>query len=118
MKNYNLIRFAKVLMLLPCLLFLVNCSKSSKDSNSNNNQCYSQNNQGQYGNGSTYYNPNCNNAGNGQYGQSQSCQGIYFYQGQPVRCDYPQQCSGWTLQMNSNGPYGALGTEGQSVRCI
>ena len=129
MKN-QLLKLSKVLLLIPCLLFLVNCSKSSKDKNTNNAQCY-QNQygqpQGQYGygynQGSTYYNPNCNTGqyGNGGYvngGSTQQCLGTYWYQGQPVLCQHPQQCSGYTLQMNQGGQNSQPTTPGAAVRCM
>lgn len=112
-------KLMKVLVLIPCLLFLVNCSKSSKNSGTNNNQCYTNyNQQGQYNNGSTYYNPNCNSPTGGAYPTGgQVCQGTYWYQGQPVWCE-AQACSGWTLQMNSTGPQSAPTQPGQTVRCM
>lgn len=113
MKKASLLRLARVLMLLPCLIFLVNCSKSSKDNN-NNNQCYT-NSYGQYVCNNNGYNTgyrwngsqclNQNNqpvnvpyqqcmsgsgyyGGNGNYGGNGSCDGIYYSQqyGQNVCC--------------------------------
>jgi hypothetical protein len=105
----------KVLVMIPCLLFLVNCSKSSKGNNNAN--CYQQSQYGQ-----TFYNPACNNVNggmpgyppNGGYGQA--CNGMnYYYQGQQVCCGtvciqtfgYAGNCAGYTLQTQS----------GQTVRC-
>lgn len=93
----------KILVMIPCLIFLVNCSKSSKSNNAN---CYQQ-----AGYGQTYYNPACNNV-NGYpgypNGTGQVCNGIYIYQGQMVQC-YAQtrNCAGYTLQTQS----------GQTVVC-
>lgn len=88
--------------MIPCLLFLVNCSKSSK--NNNNANCYQQ--QSGYG-GQTYYNPACNNINGGAYpgstnGYGQICNGIYIYQGQQVQCfSQTRNCAGYTLQTQS-----------------
>lgn len=85
--------------MIPCCLFLINCSKSSKSNNSN---CYTN-----YGYNQTYYNPNtCNGVYGG--GTGQICNGQYVYQGQLVMC-YAQtrNCAGFPLQT----------TSGQTVYC-
>lgn len=115
----------KVLLMIPCLVFLVNCSKSSKDSNKNNcNDNYNYGYQDPYYGGGNYnnnYNNNCNyNGGNGNYGNSQQrCQGLYWYQGQPVVCESSMACAGYQLQVNSTGPNASQpGQPGRTVLCI
>lgn len=125
-------KFLKVLVLLPCLVFLVNCSKSSDKKASTNNNCYNQNGS------NTYYQQNCNNQNGGYYmsgnqcysqtgqivpitncqnggGSGGMCDGIYWYQGQQVCCGqtcvqqygFYGNCSGYTL----------INQSGQTVRC-
>lgn len=125
MKKTTLMNLFKVLMLAPCLVFLVNCSKSSK---SNNNNCTYQNgyyyqngqqvsycqsngyNNGGYGggyiqNGQCYMNGQivsmqyCQTNGGYYGGQTQVCHGYYMYQGYWVTCDSTtRNCAGATLQ--------------------
>lgn len=111
----------KVLLMIPCLVFLVNCSKSSKD-DKNNNQCNVNYNQG-YNDPYNQYNNynNCNyGGGSGGYSNSQQrCQGLYWYQGQPVICQTSMDCAGWQLQVNSSGPNAQTpGRPGKTVLCI
>ena len=116
----------KVLLMIPCLVFLVNCSKSSKDSNKNNNQCNSNYNTGYNDPYNQGYNNNYNNCnyggsgGSGGYSNSQQrCQGLYWYQGQPVICQTSMDCAGWQLQVNSTGPNAQTpGRAGRTVLCI
>lgn len=100
MKNAKIFKLIRVLMLLPCLVFLVNCSKSS-DKNRNNG-CYVN----QYGQ------QICNNGGiGGGIWQNGQC----YLNGQPVAPTYCQNNGGGYGQM-CDGVYFSP-QHGQSVCC-
>ena len=95
MKNVNLLKLAKVLMMLPMLVFLVNCSKSSKN---DANRGYGYGNNGYYMYNGQCLSPQgqpapmqyCQNGGIGNPGYGQACDGIYlgYYNQNPQQRDW------------------------------
>ncbi len=135
MKNTKIFKLVRVLMLLPCLVFLVNCSKSS-DKNNNRNQCYT-NHMGQYvcnnGLNSGYrwngqYCVDQNNqpvnipyqqciGGGGVGGHGQVCEGVYFspQHNQSVCCG--QACMQWYGQYGNCSGLQLINQMNQQVFC-
>ncbi len=120
MKKTNYLKLAKVLMMLPMLVFLVNCSKSSKNEGHRgygHQQYYMANGQC-YGPGNMPVQMHlCQNSGIGQPGfpggggYGQVCDGIYWYphqqyggqMGQVMCSAQTRNCSGYTVFRDQYG---------------